>query len=162
MSSICPIICHTFIPILTPSYIERLGYGGYAAQNATDWSFVLEEWQCGMQLVNGGAMNYLPVIRAGECERSEALLLGAGPDMAFDMTEPAHHYDEHVQIIAQMMLHVWDGDHPLIRCDLPEFVDLYIGWCRGTGGARATTPVEDWKVDALHTGLSFGELVSRR
>jgi hypothetical protein len=59
-----------------------------------------------MRLVNGGAMSYLPVIRAGECERYIALLLGVGPDTAFDMTEPAHHYDEHVQIIAQMMLRV--------------------------------------------------------
>lgn len=160
MASICPFICHTFIPILTPSYIERLGYGGYENKGATDWSFVLEEWHYGMQLVNGGAMNYVPVIRAGEFERYEALPLGVGPDTAFDMMDPTH-YDWQVGIIARMMLHVWDGDDPLIRCDLPEFVDLYIGWCREKGGPRATLPVEEWKADAVYTRMFFDAIMSR-
>ena len=160
MASICPFICHTFIPILTPSYIERLGYGGYERRDSTAWSFVLEEWHYGMQLVNMGAMNYCPVIRAGEPERYEALPLGVGPDTVFDMMDPAH-YDWQVGIIAKMMLHIWDGDDPLIRCDLPAFVDLYLGWCREKGGSRATTPVEDWKADAVYTRMFFDAIMNR-
>ena len=160
MSSICPFICHTFIPILTPSYIERLGYGGYQQQPSTDWSFVLEEWQYAMRLVNGGAMNYVPVIRAGDRDRFVDLPLGVGPETAFDMIDPEH-YAEQVRIIAQMMLHVWDGDDPLIRTDLREFVDLYVGWCRDKGRGRDGAPVEDWKADAFFTRMFFDELLSR-
>lgn len=160
MASICPFICHTFIPILTPSYIERLGYGGYANQGATDWSFVLEEWSYAMQLVNGGAMNYIPVIRAGDRDKFAALPLGVGPDTAFDMIEPTHYADQ-VRIIAQLMLQAWDGDDPLIRASLPDFVDLYTGWCREKGRGRGGEPVEAWKADALYTRLFFDELLSR-
>ena len=160
MASICPFICHTFIPILTPSYIERLGYGGYERRDTTDWSFVLEEWHYGMQLVNLGAMNYCPVIRAGDREKFVQLPLGVTPESAFDMTEPAL-YAEQVRIIAQMMLQAWDGDDPLIKCDLPEFVDLYTGWCREKGGSRAATPVEEWKADAVYTRMFFDAILSR-
>lgn len=160
MASICPFICHTFIPILTPSYIERLGYGGYQRQDTTDWSFVLEEWHYAMQLVNGGAMNYVPVIRAGDRDRFADLPLGVGPDTAFDMIAPDH-YDFQVGAIAQMMLHVWDGDDPLICADLPEFVELYIGWCRERGGKRAIEPVEEWTPDALYTRQFFDAVLNR-
>ena len=118
VSSLCPLICHTFIPILTPSYIERLGYGGYASQTSTDWSFVLEEWRYGIQLVNYGVMQYIPVIRAGDRDRFAGLPIGVHPDNAFDMIQPTH-YDEQVRIIAQVMINAWDGDDPLLRIDLP-------------------------------------------
>jgi len=160
MASICPFICHTFIPILTPSYIERLGYGGYERQSETAWSFVMEEWHYGMQLVNGGAMNYIPVIRAGDREKFAQLPLGVGPDTAFDMTEPAW-YAEQVRTISLLIRGRWDGDDPLIRASLPEFVDLYIGWCREKGRGKGGEPVEDWKADAVYTRLFFDQLLSR-
>jgi hypothetical protein len=76
------------------------------------------------------------------------------------MIEPAH-YAFQVGAIAQMMLQAWDGDDPLIRADLPGFVDLYIGWCRDKGGKRASEPVEEWTPDALYTRMFFDELLNR-
>lgn len=158
MASICPFICHTFIPILTPSYIERLGYGGYERQDSTAWSFVLEEWHYAMQLVNGGVLQYIPVIRAGDRDRFAALPIGVGPDNTFEMIQPDW-YAEQVRIIAQLILNSWDGDDPLIRSDLPRFVDLYIGWCREKG--RGNGPVEDWRADAVYTRRFFDAILSR-
>lgn len=97
---------------------------------------------------------------AGDREKFAQLPLGVTPETAFDMTEPAW-YGEPVRIIALLMLQGWDGDDPLIWCDLPEFVDLYTGLRREKGGSRATTPVEDWKADAVHTRMFFDAIMSR-
>lgn len=149
-SSLCPLLCHAFIPILTPSYIERLGYGGYQNQSSSAWSFVQEEWQIAIGFVNGGVMQYIPVIRAGDRDRMAALPLGLGPDNAFDMTDPQHNRLQ-ASFIAQRMLEAWDGDDPLLRATLPEFIDIYISWCREQDPKRAVTPVEEWRADIVYT-----------
>ena len=152
LSSIGCLICHAFIPILTPSYIDRLGYAGYQRRDGAAQSFAFEEWQLGTFYCNAGVMLYVPVIRAGEPERMAELPLGVGPENTFDMRDQKV-YRLQLQFIAQRILDAWDGEPPLITVDLADWMKLYINWCRDTDPRCAATPVDTWAADLLRPRL---------
>jgi hypothetical protein len=152
VSSICCIVCHAFIPILTPSYIDRLGYAGYERQSETKLSFVLEEWQFGMFYANAGVMQYIPIIRSGEPERMAALPLGVSPENAFDMRDPLH-YDLQVRFIAERVHEAWDGGPALIKLGLRDWVMFYVSWCRENYPGCAEKRVDAWQIDLVRPRL---------
>ena len=152
VSTICSLICHAFIPILTPSYIERLGYGNYEPQRETKLSFVQEEWQIAIYYANTGLMQYIPIVRAGEPERMAALPLGGSPDNGFDMRDPAD-YPHQVRFIAERISAAWDGDHALIKLGLKDWVMTCISWCRENYPGCAEKWVDAWPIDLLRPRL---------
>ena len=153
VSTICCLVCHAFMPVLTPSYLDRLGFGGYRRRDHATHSFAFEEWQIGMFYANAGVMQYVPVIRAGEPERMAALpQLGVSPDNTFDMRDPAD-YALQVQFIAQRILAAWDGDDALIRLDLDRWVERYLTWCRTNDPRCASTRADEWAADLLRPRL---------
>jgi hypothetical protein len=158
ISSVTCLICHAFIVILTPSYLDRIGYANYQNQGQARLSYAQEEWQFGLRFCSGGVMQYVPIVRAGDPEKMMTLPLGVGPDTAFDMRDPAH-YPHQVGFVAERILGAWDGDHPLLKVNPAEWMDLYISWCRenypGCDGAK----VEDWKVDLLRPRLFIDDII---
>lgn len=161
VSTISCLVCHTFIPVLTPSYIDRLGYAGYQRQSGAAQSFVFEEWQIGCFYCNHGVMQYLPIIRDGEPERMATLPLGVGPDNTFDMRDPAH-YPLQVQFIARRILDAWSGDAPLITVSLGEWMAVYIDWCRKNDPRCADTRVDSWAADLLRPRLFLDAVMNAR
>ena len=160
LSSIGCLICHAFIPILTPSYIGRLGFAGYERQDGAIQSFAFEEWQLGCFYCNAGVMQYIPIIRTGEPERMAALPLGVGPDNTFDMRDPAD-YPLQVKFIAQRIFQGWDGDPALITLDLADWMGFYINWCRQNDPRCATAPVDEWSADLLRPRLFLNHVLKR-
>ncbi len=153
VSTISCLVCHAFLPLLTPSYLDRLGYAGYQRQDHAVHSFAFEEWQIGQFYANNGVMQYVPIIRAGDRDRIAAISqLGVSPDNAFDMRDPAD-YALQVQFIAQRIIAAWDGDDPLIRLDLADWVSRYMSWCRNEDPRCASAPIDDWTVDLLRPRL---------
>ena len=159
LSTIGSLICHAFIPILTPSYIDRLGYAGYERQSGAAASFAFEEWQLGCFYSNHGVMQMIPVIRTGEPERIAALPLGVSPDNAFDMRDPTH-YPLQIRFIAERIYGAWDGEPPLITVGLADWMALYIEWCRHNFPGCKDTRVDDWTTDLLRPRM-FLERVLR-
>lgn len=152
-STISCLVCHAFLPILTPSYLDRLGYAGYQRHDHAVHSFVFEEWQIGQYYANAGVMQYVPIIRAGDRDRIAAIpQLGVSPDNAFDMRDPED-YALQVQFIAQRIIAAWDGDDPLLRLDLAGWVGRYMTWCRANDARCASTPIDEWTVDLLRPRL---------
>ena len=148
LSTIGCLICHAFIPVLTPSYIDRLGYAGYHRRDEARQSFVFEEWQLGLYYCNHAVMQHIPVIRAGAPELMAALPLGVTPDNAFDMLDPAD-YPLQVRFIAERIYQAWDGGPPLITVSLGEWMAIYIDWCRKNDPRCADTRVDAWTADLL-------------
>lgn len=142
------LICHTFVPIITPSYVGRLGYAGYQPQAGAPQSFVLEEWQLGRYYCNAGVMHYLPIIRAGEPERMAALPLGVGPENTFDMRDPADYLPQ-IRFIRDRIYAQWDGAPALITLDLADWIGLYIDWCRRNDPRCGDSRIDTWQADLL-------------
>jgi|LauGreSBDMM110SN_4_FD.fasta_scaffold31838_2 hypothetical protein len=153
VSTISCLVCHAFIPILTPSYIGRLGFADYQRQDSATQSFVFEEWQTGCFYANAGVMQFVPIVRAGDHELMAALpQLGVGPENGFDMRDPAH-FQAQVGFIAERIMRAWDGGPALITLSLEEWVSRYIDWCRGNYPGCADQKVDDWQVDLLRPRL---------
>jgi hypothetical protein len=161
LSTIGCLICHAFIPVLTPSYIDRLGYAGYQRQGGAPQSFVFEEWQLGLFYCNHAVMQHIPVIRAGEPERMAALPLGVTPDNAFDMRDPTD-YPQQIRFIADRIYHAWDGGAPLITVGLGEWMAIYIEWCRRNDPRCANTRVDAWNADLLRPRLFLDHVLGPR
>ena len=157
LSTIACLICHAFIPVLTPSYIDRLGYAGYRPQTGARQSFVLEEWQLGHFYCNHGVMQYVPVIRAGEPERMAALPLGVRPDNAFDMRDPVQ-----IRFIAERIYQGWEGGAALITVSLGEWMAIYIDWCRKNDPRCADARVDAWSADLFRPRLFLEHVLRPR
>lgn len=160
LSTIGCLVCHAFIPVLTPSYIGRLGYRDYQRQSEAPHSFVHEEWQIGCFYCNHGVMQYIPIVRAGEPELMAGLPLGLGPENAFDMRDPAD-YPLQVQFIAERIHQAWDGDAPLITARLEDWLSLYVNWCRRNDPRCATAKVDSWSADLARPRLFLAEVLQR-
>jgi hypothetical protein len=158
ISSITCLICHAFVPILTPSYLDRVGHGNYERSKATRLSYAQEEWHFGLHFANAAVLQYVPIVRAGDPERMMQLPLGVGPDTAFDMRDPAH-YPHQIGFIAQRIRSAWDGDYPLLKLNLGEWMELYIQWCSENYPGCKGTKVEDWKMDLLRPRYFVDALV---
>jgi hypothetical protein len=159
ISSISFLVSHAFIVILTPSYLDRIGYGDYRNQSHVRLSYAQEEWNFGMRFCNAGILHYVPIVRAGDPERMMPLPLGVGPDTTFDMRDPAH-YPHQTGFIAERILHAWDGDYPLLKVDVGNWLQLYIQWCRDNYPGCRDEKVEDWKMDLLRPRLFIDAIVS--
>jgi hypothetical protein len=159
-SALSAYICHAFIPILTPSYIDRIGYADYTPQTGTKMSFVLEEWEFAMHLANAEVVQYIPVVRAGEPERMAQLPLGLGPDNAFDMRDPQH-YPHQVRFIAERLYESWDGGPPLLNFSVSEWLEFYVNWCRERYPGCAGKRVDDWQIDLLRLRMFRDDLLQR-
>jgi len=157
VSTICSLVCHAFVPILTPSYIDRLGYGEYERRDGAAQSFVLEEWQLGMFYANAGVMQYIPIIRAGEPERMAALPLGVGPENAFDMRDPKD-YQLQLRFIADRVHAAWDGGPTLITSSLGEWVSTYVNWCRERYPGCSEQHFDAWRIDLLRPRMFLTEV----
>ena len=160
LSTIGCLICHAFIPILTPSYIDRLGYRDFQRQSEAVQSFVHEEWQIGCFYCNHGVMQYIPIVRAGEPERMARLPLGVAPETAFDMRDPAD-YPVQVRFIADRIIQAWDGDPPLITVGLEDWMTVYIDWCRKNDPRCAGVKVDTWSADLLRPRLFLEQVLQR-
>jgi len=61
-----PIICNVFMPIVTPAYLERIGYQG-GQSGEIKYGVVWEEWQGGLHASSDelGLSELIPIIRSG-------------------------------------------------------------------------------------------------
>lgn len=160
LSTISCLVCHAFLPILTPAYLDSVGYANYRRQDQARAGFAFEEFQMGLFYANGGAMQYIPIICAGEPERMATLPIGVAPDTAFDMRDPKD-YPFQMSFIAQRIVNAWDGGHPLIALSLGEWMQYYVDWCRRNDPRCASQRVDEWTVDLLRPRLFLSQTLNR-
>ena len=159
ISSVACLVCHAFIVILTPSYLDRIGYANYENQRHTRLSYAQEEWHWGMHFANAGVIQYVPIVRVGDPEKMMKLPLGVTPDTTFDMRDPAH-YSFQINFIAQRILGAWDGDHPLLKMNVAEWMDFYIRWCNKNYPGCAEKTLDEWQMDLVRPRSVIARILS--
>jgi hypothetical protein len=117
-------VCHAFMPILTPGYIERLGFAGYEQQSSAEDGYVLEEWQIGMTQVVNGKQDYIPVVRAGDIAAYQRLPLGVA-GRAFDLRDGVD-YEDTVERIADTLHLGWTVEKPPLDMSLKSWLEEFI------------------------------------
>jgi len=50
----CLAVCHAYLPILTPGFAERIGYGGFQYQKQWQDGYLFDEWQVALATANAG------------------------------------------------------------------------------------------------------------
>ena len=87
------------------------------------------------------------------------LPLGVTPDTAFDMRDPAH-YPFQIGVIAQRIIGAWDGDHPMLKMNVAEWMDFYIRWCIENYPGCAENRVDEWQMDLLRPRFFIDRILS--
>jgi hypothetical protein len=95
-------ICHAFLPILTPGYAERVGFGGFESQTRWQDGYVFDEWQSAMALSLAGKIQMLPIWRNVLAEKilDFPSVLHAG--VIFDFTDETA-YEENLETLPTML-----------------------------------------------------------
>jgi hypothetical protein len=118
-------ICQTFIPILTPGFIERLGYQDYEPQSEMEDGWAFEEWQLAMAAVVEGKMDFVPVVRGANVSKLAELPIGVGDYPTFDFSDDAE-YDVLVEMVADQLQLGWRTEQPQIDMKLREYLEMMI------------------------------------
>lgn len=143
ISTICPPLCHAFIPVLTPRYVERLGIGVPGGKMLTGG--VQEEWMTAARYVDARMMNSIPVVRRGDHDYFDELPWAMKRHGGYDLRDDnAEHYETSVKKIAGFLHFERRHDDPPIDLSLADWIDLYIAWCRAHYTECAETPVAVW------------------
>lgn len=96
--------CHAFVPIITPGWVERIGYGTFEAQRTWQDGYVFDEWQQACAMAKAGQIEILPVFRAGGLENALNLpfVRRAGIVFAFEDDAP---YEQNIELLADYLHH---------------------------------------------------------
>jgi hypothetical protein len=144
ISRICPVICNVFIPILTPRYLERVGFADGGHQSAFEHGAIFEEWQQSLWLSQQHCMKVLLVARAGEEKHFENLPAWFNAYGIYDLRpENSANYAKCLNMIVSRILRT-TSQYPAMPMDLADWIDLYIDWCCANVADRTSTPIERW------------------
>ncbi len=150
ISRICPMICHAFVPVLTPRYLERIGIFDGEQKNVMAFGGVMEEWLGAIKLVSERHMDVQAVVRSGREEDFAPLPYLIKRPGIMDM-RPGNeaHYKRSIQLIAGRLHHERKHDDPPVDVELEPWIDLYLDWCRLRYKGCAALPIGAWP---WHTG----------
>jgi len=141
LSRICPAICHGFLPVLTPSYLERAMLDEAGDPTLARGGGVYEEWMGAMPLVNGGHMTGVAIVSCDEAARYAERKFR--PSVDFRSGDPAAYRGGLETVVGLMWKHQQSG-RPPVDLDLAPWIDLYIHWCRRSYTVLAHAPIEAW------------------
>lgn len=142
-----PAICHVFMPVVTPAYLERVGFISGEHTKSVPYGVVFEEWQGGLHADQLGLSIVLPIIRAGRSQQlpvtyfSSSFLNYGLIDVRGDQRD---NYSRAFDLIRKATSTIdvrrnpYSSIEPLIWCD------TYIEWARVEYPVRSRIPVDCW------------------
>ncbi len=145
ISRICPMICHAFVPVLTPRYLERIGIFEGVQQKTMAFGGAHEEWLGAIYQVSERTMDIQAVVRSGQEEDFAPLPYLIKRPGLMDM-RPGNeaHYEKSIQHIAGRLHYERKHDDPPVDMELEPWIDLYLDWCRLRYKGCAAMPVGAW------------------
>ncbi|MDX1947339.1 MAG: hypothetical protein SFU86_18200 [Pirellulaceae bacterium] len=118
-------VCQAFIPVITPGYLARLGYGDYTPQTSCEDGYVLDEFQQACAMAAAGQMDLVPVLRLGNLEAIERLPLGLNRRTMFDLRDGIAR-DDTVELIADHLRLGWRVEKPAIDMELRDWLGQFL------------------------------------
>ena len=118
-------VCQAFIPIITPGYLERLGYGNYERQASCADGYVLDEFQQACAMAQAGQQEIVPVLRAGDLEAIERLPLGFNRQTMYDLREGTSQEDT-IELIAERLQMGYQVEKPPIDMELRDWLEQFL------------------------------------
>lgn len=114
-------VCHAFLPIVTPGWVERIGYANFEAQGSWQDGYVLDEWQQAAAMAGAGQIEILPVFRHGGLENALNLPLvrKAGIVFAFEDDAP---YEQNIGLLAEYLHNKRAVKRPAIDMSLRDWM----------------------------------------
>lgn len=145
ISAICPLICHAFLPVLTPRYCERIGIVGGREQGWMSFGGVLEEWMTALRFISARVIEPMPIVRSGEPNDFTDVPFVVTRRGIYDMRpQNAAHYDGALCQLVGYLHYERRSEHPAADYDLSTWIDLYAAWCRLRYESCARLPLAAW------------------
>jgi hypothetical protein len=142
-----PAICHAFMPVVTPAYLERVGFVAGERTNSIPYGVVFEEWQGGLHAAELGLSIVLPVIRAGRPQQlpmtyfSSSILTYGLVDVRGDQKD---NYSRAFDLIRKATSNIDVHRNPYSAIEPSIWCDTYIEWARVKYSVRSRIPVDSW------------------
>lgn len=114
-------VCNAFLPIVTPGWVERIGYGEFKQQSSWQDGYVFDEWQQAAASARAGKIQIVPIFRDGGLEHAVDLPLirKAGIVFAFEDDAP---YEQNLELLAEYLHHGLDVRRPAIDMKLRDWL----------------------------------------
>ena len=145
ISRICPAICHAFVPILTPRYLERIGIIDGTQENYMLFGGVQEEWLTGTSLASNRSIDVQSVLRSGQPEDFDPVPYLYKRHGMMDMRPGTEaHYVECLQKLAGRLHFERHHEDPPIDMELEGWINLYFDWCQLRYKGCAAMPIGAW------------------
>lgn len=155
ISRIFPLLCDAFIPIITPSYLERIGVLEGEQVDSMPYGVVFEEWQGACVGMLQGFVALIPLVRGGRAHQlnlSQLVPFFVLDRHLIDMrSESTAAYNNGLEKLVQHILDVDISRNRFSQIELDVIVDAYVQWCRSKFKNRRATPVDVWP---FHTGAA--------
>jgi hypothetical protein len=157
------VICDAFIPIITPSYAERIGKGK-GQRNGMRHGVVFEEWQGAFWLVEKGLVKPIPILRRGGADEFGAELSGyvRSSTNYIDLRgdDPAFYKVGVLKLVARLN-GLARRRNSLACTDVHKWCDAYVQWCRAKFPERFDVPIEVWPFNTGAANDFVGDANSR-
>jgi hypothetical protein len=118
-------VCHAFIPVITPGYLERLGYGDYKPQKSFEDGYVFEEFNGACALAQAGQQELVPVLREGALEEIERLPLNFNRRTMFDLRAESS-YEDDLERLAERLHLGFHVEKPPVDKELRDWLQEFI------------------------------------
>ena len=129
--------CHAFLPVITPGWVDRIGYAGFEPQRTWEEGYVFDEWQMAAASANEGRIQIVPLMRGVRLEQSLNLPLILNAGILFDFTDDAH-YEDNVVLLADYLHNGRAVARPAVDKKLGdwiiEFLKMMHNNSKGTAG----------------------------
>ena len=113
--------CHAFLPVITPGWVERIGYAGFQQQRTWEEGYVLDEWQQAAASAEAGRIQIVPLMRGGRLEQSLDLPLVLDAGILVDFTDDDH-YEDNVVLLAQYLHDRREVARPAVDMKLGDWI----------------------------------------
>jgi hypothetical protein len=114
-------VCHAFLPIVTPGWVERIGYKNFEAQQSWQDGYVMEEWQQAAAMAGAGQIEILPVFRHGGLENSLNLPFVRKTGIVFAFEDDAP-YEQNIGLLADYLHNQRAVKRPAIDMSLRDWM----------------------------------------
>lgn len=114
-------VCHAFLPIITPGWVERIGYANFESQQSWQDGYVLDEWQQAAATARAGRIEIVPIFRTGGLENALSLPLVRGAGIVFDFEEDAN-YEQNLVLLADFLHNGRAIERPAIDMKLGDWL----------------------------------------
>jgi hypothetical protein len=94
--------CHAFLPVITPGWVERIGYANFEPQRTWADGYVFDEWQQAAASASAGRIQIIPLMRGGRLDQALNLPFVLNAGILFDFTDDAR-YEDNVVLLAQYL-----------------------------------------------------------